>query len=81
LSYVRKDRALSIFTHHLIEAFHGAGNQSGDNVARLASLMSHPGKAVPAGAQAGEGRASAVACPSGRSRRHGQSRRSGYAAA
>ena len=51
-SWTRPDGTRSIFTHHLIEALHGAGNQPGDREVRLSNLMNHLGKAVPASAVA-----------------------------
>ncbi|MBN1955414.1 MAG: caspase family protein [Anaerolineae bacterium] len=50
-SWVRPDGALSLYTYHLIEALHGAGNQPGDTVVRLSNLMNHLGEAVPASAE------------------------------
>ena len=51
-SWVRKDQSLSLYTHHLIEALHGAGSRPGETVVRLSDLMYYLGKAVPASAQA-----------------------------
>lgn len=51
LSWVRPDGTMSIYTYHLIEALHGAGNRPGDTVVRLSNLMNHLGKAVPTSAR------------------------------
>ena len=51
LSWIRPDGSLSIYTHHLVEALHGAGNKPGDTVVRLSNLMNHLGKAVPESAR------------------------------
>jgi hypothetical protein len=50
-SWVRPDGSLSLYTYHLIEALHGAGNQPGDTTVRVSSLMNHLGKAVPESAR------------------------------
>jgi hypothetical protein len=50
-SWVRPDGTLSIYTHHLIEALHGAGNRPGDTVVRVSNLMNHLGQAVPQSAR------------------------------
>lgn len=46
-SYVRRDRSLSIFTHHLLEALRGAVNLKGETVVRVSNLINHLGKKVP----------------------------------
>lgn len=46
-SYILPDGSLSIFTHHLLEALHGAACQPGDTTVRLSHLMRHLGRAVP----------------------------------
>jgi hypothetical protein len=48
LSWERSDGSLGVFTHHLIEAFQGAGNKPRDKVVRLSNLMNHLSQAVPA---------------------------------
>jgi hypothetical protein len=50
LSWVRSDGSLSVYTHHLLEAFQGAGNKPGETEVRLSNLMSHLGRAVPVSA-------------------------------
>lgn len=50
-SWTRPDGSLSLYTHHLIEALRGAGNQPGDTVVRVSNLMNHLGKAVPESAR------------------------------
>lgn len=47
-SWVRSDGSLSMFTHHLLEGFLGAGNKPGDTEVHLSNLMSHLEKSVPA---------------------------------
>ena len=51
-SWTRPDGSLSLFTHHLIEALAGAGNQPDDRDVRLSNVMNHLGRAVPASAAA-----------------------------
>lgn len=46
-SWVRPDRTMSIYTHHLLEALQGAGSRPGDTVVCLSNLMGHLGRAVP----------------------------------
>lgn len=50
-SYIRKDGKMSIYTYHLIEAFQGAGNQSGDKQVKVSNLMNYLDNTVPASAQ------------------------------
>lgn len=50
-SWVHPQRAMSIYTHHLLEALLGAGNRTGDGVVRLSDLMNYLGKQVPVSAQ------------------------------
>ena len=50
-SWVRPDGSLSIYTYHLLEALRGAGNQPGDKVVNVSSLMNHLGRRVPESAQ------------------------------
>jgi uncharacterized caspase-like protein len=52
VSWVRPDRSLSVYTHHLLEALQGAGNRPGDKAVRLSNLMNHLGHAVPASVRA-----------------------------
>ncbi len=49
-SFVRRDRELSIFTYHLLEALQGANNHSGDTTVTVADLMKYLGKTVSASA-------------------------------
>ena len=51
-SWMRPDGALSVYTHHLLEALAGAANRPGDTEVRLSHLMNHLGQAVPASARA-----------------------------
>jgi uncharacterized caspase-like protein len=51
-SWVRKDGKLSVYTHHLLEALHGAGSLPGHGDVRLSALQGHLGRAVPASARA-----------------------------
>ncbi len=46
-SWVRPDGAMSVYTHHLLEALQGAGSRPGDAVVCLSNLMGHLGRAVP----------------------------------
>jgi hypothetical protein len=50
LSWIRPDQTMSIYTYHLIEALHGAGNHPGETEVRLSNLMNYLGRAVPASA-------------------------------
>ncbi len=50
-SYLRRDRDLSIFTYHLLEALQGADNKDNDTQVTVANLMHHLGKTVSASAQ------------------------------
>jgi len=45
-SWLRPDRTLSLYTHHLLEALHGAGSQPGDDVVRLSHLAAHLSRTV-----------------------------------
>jgi len=47
-SYIRRDRTLSIFTHHLVEALQGADNHTGDKDVRVSNLIHYLGERVPA---------------------------------
>lgn len=49
-SWLCADGALSLYTHHLLEALQGAGNQPGDTVVTVSALMRHLSRAVPASA-------------------------------
>ncbi len=46
-SWLRPDRTLSLYTHHLLEALHGAGSRPGDTVVRLSHLAAHLSRTVP----------------------------------
>jgi len=46
-SWIDKERSLSVFTLHLLEALQGAGNKIGDTEVRVSNLMNYLGKAVP----------------------------------
>jgi len=46
-SWIDKERSLSVYTLHLLEALQGAGNQAGDTEVRVSNLMNYLGKAVP----------------------------------
>ena len=50
-SCVRRDRSMSIYTYHLVEALQGAGNRSGDTVVRLSNLVTHLSLTVPESAR------------------------------
>lgn len=50
-SWLRPDRTLSLYTHHLLEALHGAGSRSGDQVVRLSHLAAHLSRTVPESAR------------------------------
>jgi hypothetical protein len=50
-SWVRKDKSMSIFTFHLIEALQGAGSQPGDITVTVSHLMKHLGQTVSTTAQ------------------------------
>src|SRR5262249_23081189 len=47
LSLERPDRALGLFTSHLLDALQGAANRPGDTEVRLSNLINHLGRAVP----------------------------------
>jgi hypothetical protein len=47
-SWVRQDKTLSVYTHHLIEALQGAASQAGTTEVTIFDLANHLGKAVPA---------------------------------
>jgi hypothetical protein len=51
-SWVRQDKTLSVYTHHLIEALQGAASQAGTTEVTIFDLANHLGKAVPATAAA-----------------------------
>jgi Caspase domain len=46
ISWIRKDQTCSVFTHHLIEALLGAGNQEGDKSVTLMNMSGYLGKTV-----------------------------------
>ncbi|NEQ36508.1 MAG: caspase family protein [Okeania sp. SIO3I5] len=46
-SWIRSDKKLSIYTHHFLEALHGASNKPGDTEVTVSNLIQHLGKAVP----------------------------------
>ena len=50
-SWVRQDRQLSIYTHHLLEALDGAGSAAGDTLVHVSHLMKHLAQQVPLSAQ------------------------------
>jgi uncharacterized caspase-like protein len=50
-SWLRPDRTLSLYTHHLLEALHGAGSRPGDQVVRLSHLAGHLSRTVPESAR------------------------------
>jgi Caspase domain/CHAT domain len=47
-SWVRQDKTLSVYTHHLIEALQGAASQAGTTEVTIFDLANHLGKSVPA---------------------------------
>jgi esterase/lipase superfamily enzyme len=51
ISWIRKDQTCSVFTHHLIEALRGAGNQEGDRSVTVMNLIEYLGKTVAATAK------------------------------
>ena len=51
-SWIRPDRAMSVYTHHLIEALQGAASQSGATEVTVFDLANHLGKAVLESAKA-----------------------------
>jgi hypothetical protein len=51
LSYICPDQTRSIYTHHLLEALKGAGNQKGDTQICFSHIMSYVGKTVPVSAK------------------------------
>lgn len=50
-SWIRSDKSLSIYTHHLLEALRGAANRAGETAVHLSHLMAHLGQTVPVSAQ------------------------------
>jgi len=50
-SYLRADGRKSLYTHHLLEALHGAANKPGDDMVRLSHLMTHLSATVPESAR------------------------------
>lgn len=50
-SWLRPDRTLSLYTHHLLEALRGAGSRPGDTVVRLSHLAGHLSRTVPESAR------------------------------
>lgn len=50
-SWLRPDRTLSLYTHHLLEGLAGAGSQPGDQVVRLSHLAAHLSRTVPESAR------------------------------
>ena len=46
-SWVRQDKTLSVYTHHLIEALQGAASQTGATEVTIFDLANHLGKTVP----------------------------------
>ena len=51
-SFIRRDRELSIFTYHLLEALQGANNHAGETTVTVADLMKYLGKTVHTSAMA-----------------------------
>jgi Caspase domain len=51
-SWIRPDRAMSVYSHHLIEALQGAASQPGSTEVTVFDLANHLGKAVPESAKA-----------------------------
>ena len=51
-SWIRPDRSLSLYTHHLIEALRGAASQPGAAEVTVFDIANHLGKAVPESARA-----------------------------
>jgi len=47
-SWILPDQSLSVFTHHLLEAFNGAGTPAGARHVTIANLMAHIGPSVEA---------------------------------
>lgn len=56
-SYIRKQQDLSVYTHHLLEALQGAGNQAGDTQVRVSHLMGYLAEQVPKTSQTVWGKA------------------------
>lgn len=50
-SWLRPDRTLSLYTHHLLEALRGAGSRPADDVVRLSHLAAHLSRTVPESAR------------------------------
>jgi Caspase domain len=46
-SWIKKDKSLSIYTFHFLEALQGAANKPGDREVTVANLMKHLGETVP----------------------------------
>ena len=46
-SWIDRERSLSVYTLHFLEALQGAGNQVGDKDVRVSNLMNYLAKAVP----------------------------------
>ena len=51
-SWIRPDGTLSLYTHHVLEALQGAGNQPGDSEVTVSAIMRHLSRSVPQSAQA-----------------------------
>jgi uncharacterized caspase-like protein len=50
-SWIKKDKSMSIYTFHFLEALQGAANKPGDKVVTVSNLMNHLGLTVPKTAQ------------------------------
>ncbi|MEG4496027.1 caspase family protein [Microcoleus sp. F10-C6] len=46
-SWIKKDKSMSIYTFHFLEALQGAANKPGDREVKVSNLMNHLSKAVP----------------------------------
>jgi uncharacterized caspase-like protein len=50
-SWIHPQQQVSIYTHHLLEALQGAGNQPGDRLVHLSNVMNHLSQRTPVSAQ------------------------------
>ncbi|MEG4504906.1 caspase family protein [Microcoleus sp. F6_B4] len=50
-SWIKKDKSMSIYTFHFLEALQGAANKPGDREVTVSNLMNHLGQTVPKTAQ------------------------------
>ena len=46
LSWIRRDREMSIYTYHFLEALQGAGNKPGDKLVKVSHLMNYLSETV-----------------------------------